>query len=51
MADEVADAPPEAVRLYIEETWTYYRLPRMHHKHMKSTNMLERIRKFAGAPK
>ena len=22
---------------------TYYRLPRQHHKHMKSTNMLERL--------
>lgn len=27
----------------IEETWTYYRLPLAHHKHMKSTNMLERL--------
>ena len=27
----------------IEETFTYYRLPRQHHKHMKSTNMLERF--------
>ena len=27
----------------IEETFTYYRLPRQHHKHMKSTNMLERV--------
>jgi putative transposase len=27
----------------IEETFTYYRLPRRHHKHMKSTNMLERL--------
>ena len=27
----------------IEETLTYYRLPREHHKHMKSTNMLERL--------
>lgn len=26
----------------IEETFTYYRLPLQHHKHMKSTNMLER---------
>jgi len=26
----------------IEETFTFYRLPREHHKHMKSTNMLER---------
>jgi len=28
----------------IEETLTYYRLPLAHHKHMKSTNMLERPR-------
>jgi putative transposase len=27
----------------IEETLTYYRLPLAHHKHMKSTNMLERV--------
>jgi transposase-like protein len=27
----------------IEETFTFYRLPAEHHKHMKSTNMLERI--------
>ena len=27
----------------IEETWTFYQLPRQHHKHMKSTNMLERL--------
>ena len=27
----------------IEETLTFYRLPLAHHKHMKSTNMLERI--------
>jgi transposase-like protein len=27
----------------IEETFTYYRLPRRHHKHMRSTNMLERL--------
>ena len=27
----------------IEETFAYYRLPRQHHKHMKSTNMLERL--------
>ncbi len=27
----------------IEETWTFYRLPLEHHKHMKSTNMLERL--------
>ena len=27
----------------IEETFTYYQWPRAHHKHLKSTNMLERI--------
>jgi putative transposase len=27
----------------IEETLTFFRLPRQHHKHMKSTNMLERL--------
>ena len=26
----------------IEETFTFYRLPLAHHKHLKSTNMLER---------
>ena len=27
----------------IEETFTFYNWPRAHHKHIKSTNMLERI--------
>jgi putative transposase len=27
----------------IEETWTFYRSPREHHKHLKSTNLLERL--------
>jgi putative transposase len=27
----------------IEETFTFFRLPPQHHKHMKSTNMLERL--------
>src|SRR5215212_9101010 len=27
----------------LEETLTFYRLPRQHHKHLKSTNMLERL--------
>lgn len=31
------------VEEHIEETFTFYRLPRQHHKHMKSTNMLERF--------
>jgi len=31
------------VEANIEETLSFYRLPREHHKHMKSTNMLERL--------
>ena len=31
------------VEANIEETWTFYWLPRQHHKHLKSTNMLERL--------
>ena len=31
------------VEEHIEQTWTYYSLPIQHHKHLKSTNMLERI--------
>jgi len=31
------------VEVNIEETFTFYRLPAEHHKHLKSTNMLERI--------
>jgi putative transposase len=31
------------VETNIEETLTLYRLPREHHKHLKSTNMLERL--------
>jgi len=27
----------------IEETWIFYRQPREHHKHLKSTNLLERL--------
>lgn len=27
----------------IEDTFTFYRLPRAHHKHLKSTNLLERL--------
>lgn len=27
----------------IEETWTFYRQPREHHQHLKSTNLLERL--------
>jgi putative transposase len=32
------------VEASIEETLTFYRLPRQHHKHMNSTNMLERLK-------
>jgi putative transposase len=31
------------VEANIEETFSFYRLPLAHHKHLKSTNMLERI--------
>lgn len=31
------------VEANIEETFAFYRLPREHHKHLKSTNMLERL--------
>lgn len=30
------------VEEHIGETWSYYRLPVTHHKHLKSTNLLER---------
>lgn len=33
----------EWVEENIEETFTFYRWPRAHHKHIRSTNMLERI--------
>jgi putative transposase len=33
----------EWVEVNIEETWTFYRLPLAHHKHLKSTNLLERF--------
>ena len=31
------------VETNIEETWTFYRLPLAHHKHLKSTNLLEQF--------
>jgi transposase-like protein len=31
------------VEVNIEETFTFYRQPREHHKHLKSTNLLERL--------
>jgi putative transposase len=31
------------VEANIEQTFSFYRLPQQHHKHMKSTNMLERL--------
>ncbi len=33
----------EGVEDNIEQTFTFYRLPRQHHKHLKSTDMLERF--------
>ena len=33
----------EWVEANIEETLTFYRMPQAHHKHMRSTNMLERL--------
>jgi transposase-like protein len=33
----------EWVEANIEETFTFYRLPKEHHKHLKSTNVLERL--------
>ena len=38
------------VEEHIEETLSYYRLPLAHHKHMKSTNMLERLNMSARLP-
>src|SRR5215467_7607635 len=37
------DYVPRWVEENIEETLSFYRLPRQHHKHLKSTNMLERL--------
>jgi transposase-like protein len=36
-------ASARGVEENIEETLTFYRLPREHHKHLRSTNMLERL--------
>jgi Transposase, Mutator family len=33
----------------IDETLSFYRLTRQHHKHLKSTNMLERLTRRSGA--
>lgn len=33
----------EWVEANIEETFAFYRLPRAHHKHLKSTNLIERL--------
>jgi len=45
LAAALARKIPQALRVEenIEETFTFYRLPREHHKHLKSTNMLERL--------
>jgi putative transposase len=31
------------VEEHIEQTLTFYRLPRQHHQHLKSTNLLKRL--------
>jgi hypothetical protein len=36
------------VEVNIEETIGFYKLPRQHHKHLKSTNMLERLNEEIG---
>ena len=38
------------VEAHIGETRNFYRLPRQHHKHLKSTNMLERLNEEIQAP-
>ena len=34
---------PAGSKRILDETLTFYRLPRQHHEHLKSTNMLERL--------
>jgi putative transposase len=36
-------APTDWVEDNIGSTLTFYRLPRFHHRHLKSTNMIERL--------
>ena len=43
MAGQIPEAGATGSRSNIEETLSFYRLPRQHHKHLKSTNMLERL--------
>jgi putative transposase len=45
LAGEVAAEIPEALLVgdNIEQTLTFYRFPLAHHKHIMSTNMLERL--------
>ena len=38
------------VETSIEETLTFYRLPQAHHKHLKSTNLLERLNDVGRPP-
>ena len=35
--------PTDWVEEHIGSTLTFYRLPRLHHKHLKNSNMLERL--------
>ena len=43
LANASPPCPASGVEDNVEETLTFYRLPRQHHKHLKSTNMLERF--------
>ena len=43
MVGQIPKAHGLGRRENIDETLTFYRLPRQHHKHLKSTNMLERL--------
>ncbi len=46
LAEEMGRRYPKLcdwVESNIEETLTFYRLPRQHHKNLKSTNLLERL--------
>jgi putative transposase len=38
------------VEANIDETFAFYRLPREHYKHLKSTNMLERLNQEVTTP-
>ena len=43
LADEVAQALHRGGEGNIDETYSFYGLPQGHHKHLNSTNVLERL--------